>query len=173
LESRIHVVADGAEWIALQSAEVFGDQADLLIDFYRVSEYLAAAAPACHPASPRSWLHTQQKRLRRGAAHLVLAAMKPFAEDQTDDATDPPVRAAIRHLKNRIQYLDYPKALALDLPIGSGMIESAHKHVLQARLKQAGTAWLPHNSDSIAQHRVLRANNQWDRYWDHQLPLAA
>ena len=30
---RIHVVADGAEWIRLQSREVFGDQADLLVDF--------------------------------------------------------------------------------------------------------------------------------------------
>ncbi len=59
-EARIHVVADGAEWIALQSREVFGDQADLLVDFYHVSEYLAAAAQACRPASPRAWLHTSK-----------------------------------------------------------------------------------------------------------------
>jgi hypothetical protein len=28
LESRIHVVGDGAEWIRLQTREVFGDQAN-------------------------------------------------------------------------------------------------------------------------------------------------
>ena len=49
LESRIHIVADGAEWIRLQSREIFGDQCHLLVDFYHVSEYLAAAAPACRP----------------------------------------------------------------------------------------------------------------------------
>lgn len=58
--------------------------------------------------------------------------------------------------------LAYPRALALGLPIGSGMIESGHRHVLQARLKQAGTAWLPDHADQIAHWRVLKANRQWE-----------
>jgi hypothetical protein len=44
LESHIHVVADGAEWIQQQSQEVFGEQGHFLVDFYHVSEYLAEAA---------------------------------------------------------------------------------------------------------------------------------
>ncbi len=167
LESRIHVVADGAEWIALQSREVFGDQADVLVDFYHVSQYLAAAAAVCRPKSPRSWLHTQQKRLRRGKPLRVLAAMEPFAEAE-DDGDDPPVRAALRYLRHRLESLDYPGAISRDLPIGSGLIESGHKHVLQARLKKAGSAWLPANADALAQLRVLRANQQWDAYWEDQ-----
>ncbi len=51
-------------------------------------------------------------------------------------------------------------ARALGLPIGSGMIESGNRHVLQARLKQAGTAWLPDHADQIAHLRVLRVNQQ-------------
>ena len=172
-EGRIHVVADGAEWIAIQSREVFGDQADLLVDFYHVSEYLAAAAPSCRPASPRAWLHTQQKRLKRGAVDKVLASMADFLEDP---ATTPdelaPVRVATRYLSNRLHCLNYPKAIANDLPIGSGLIESGHKHVLHARLKKAGCAWLPNNAHAIAHLRVLRANQQWDDFWQPQ-PLAA
>ncbi|MGV3772404.1 MAG: ISKra4 family transposase, partial [Verrucomicrobiales bacterium] len=57
-------------------------------------------------------------------------------------------------------------AQMLDLPIGSGMIESGHRHVLQARLKKAGTAWLPNNADDLAQLRVLRANEQWQAFWN-------
>jgi hypothetical protein len=53
-----------------------------------------------------------------------------------------PVRRGHRYLSNRIGSLDYPRALKLGLPIGSGMIESGHRHVLQARLKKAGAAWL-------------------------------
>jgi hypothetical protein len=34
LKSRIHVVADGAEWIQQQSQEVFGQQGSFLVDFY-------------------------------------------------------------------------------------------------------------------------------------------
>jgi len=56
-------------------------------------------------------------------------------------------------------------AIKTGLPIGSGMIESGHKHVLQERLKKAGVAWLPENADAIAQLRVLRSNNQWESLW--------
>lgn len=171
LESRIHVVVDGAEWLRLQSREVFGGQADVLVDFYHVSEYLAAAAPCCRPRAPRAWLHTQQKRLRRGAAARVLEALEPFCEPTNVAEEQAPVRAAWRYLHNRRQCLDYPAALARELPIGSGLIESGHKHLLQARLKQAGSAWLPAHADAIAQLRVLRANRQWEDFW--QTPHAA
>ena len=77
-----------------------------------------------------------------------------------------PVRQGHRYLGNRLDFLDYPGALALGLPIGSGLIESGHRHVLQARLKKAGTAWLPEHADQIAHLRVLRANNQWLSIWN-------
>jgi len=165
LESRIHVVADGAEWIRLQSREVFGEQAEVLVDFYHVSEYLAAAAPICRPKAPRAWLHTQQKRLRRGAAALVFEALEPFREPASVAEEEAPVRAAWRYLDKRRACLDYPAALARELPIGSGLIESGHKHVLHARLKRPGSAWLPAHADALAQLRVLRANRQWDDFW--------
>jgi hypothetical protein len=38
LESHLQVVGDGAEWIALQTREVFGDDATLLTDYFHLSE---------------------------------------------------------------------------------------------------------------------------------------
>ena len=168
LDSRIHVVADGAEWIRLQSREVFAEQGDLLMDFYHVSEYLAAAAQYCRPKAPDAWRRTQQKRLKCGAVQKILLSMEPFAEPPTVDDTAAPVRNAIRYLSNRLDCLDYPRAISNGLPIGSGLIESAHKHLLQARLKLAGSAWLRPNADAIAQLRVLRANQHWDSFWQDQ-----
>jgi hypothetical protein len=77
-----------------------------------------------------------------------------------------PVNNAHRYLTNRKDCLDYPRALRLGLPIGSGMIESGHRHVLQARLKKAGAAWLLPNADHIANLRVLRANGDWLTLWN-------
>jgi len=37
--------------------------------------------------------------------------MEPFAEPQTVDDTDAPVRAALRYLSNRLAYLDDPRAI--------------------------------------------------------------
>ena len=42
----------------------------------------------------------------------------------------------LRYLSNRVGCLDYPRALDQDLPIGSGMIESGHRHGLHCRLKK-------------------------------------
>ena len=166
LNSRIHTVGDGADWIQLQSREVFGGQAHFLCDFFHVSEYLGAAAPVCRPAQPDQWRRTQQQRLKRGAVPKVLAALAEQLEAEATPDDQAPVRAGHRYLGNRLDALDYPGALALGLPIGSGMIESGHRHVLHARLKQAGTAWLPDHADQIAHLRVLRANNQWSSLWN-------
>ena len=166
LNSRIHAVADGAPWICLQSREVFGAQGRFLCDFYHVSEYLAAAAPVCRAAQPERWRRTQKKRLRRGAAPLVVAALAEHLEPLQTPDEEAPVRSAHRYLSNRLDSLDYPLAVQLGLPIGSGMIESGHRHVLHGRLKKAGAAWLHEHADQIAHLRVLRANQQWDSFWN-------
>lgn len=171
LNSHIHVVADGAEWIARQSRDVFGAQANLLTDFFHVSEYLAAAGETCRPQSSARWLQTQQQRLKRGALPLVFQELERHLEPPQQPEPSAPVRAAYRYLDNRRDALDYADALARELPIGSGMIESGHKHVLQARLKKAGTAWLPSNADAIAQLRILRANHRWDDFWTSSKPI--
>jgi hypothetical protein len=159
--SHIHALGDGAEWIRLQSREVFQRQGTFLCDFYPVSEYLGAAAPVMRPEQPDRWRRTQQERLKRGAAQKVLAALESGLEPEGTAEEDAPVRSGHRYLTHRLDCLDYPRAQALGLPIGSGLIESGHRHVLQARLKKPGIAWLRAHADQIAHLRVLRANHQW------------
>lgn len=166
LQSQIHVVADGAEWIRLQSQEVFAEQAHVLLDFYHASEYLAAASESCRPAAAKQWRHTQQRRLLAGASAKVLADLKLFLEPAPVPDEHAPVRAAHRYLGHRLNQLDYPRAARLDLPIGSGLIESGHRHVLQQRLKRPGTAWLQDNAEALAQLRVLRSNGLWSHFWN-------
>ena len=166
INSQVHALGDGAEWIRLQTREVFGAQGTFLCDFYHVSEYLAEAAPSCRAKAPDRWRRTQQKRLARGDVGKVIAALaKNLEPDGTPDELAP-VTNAHRYVTNRIDCLDYPRALKLGLPIGSGMIESGHRHVLQARLKKAGAAWLDTSADNIANLRVLRANGQWLTLWN-------
>ena len=137
-----------------------------LCDFFHVSEYLGEAAPICRPAQPHPWRRTQQQRLRRGDVAKVLTALEGHLEPVGTAEEEAPVRNAYRYVSNRQDCLDYPRALGLGLPIGSGMIESGHRHVLQARLKKAGTAWLHDHADQIAHLRVLRANRHWEALWN-------
>lgn len=166
LDTQIHALGDGAEWIRLQTREVFGAQGTFLCDYFHVSEYLGEAAPSCRPQAPQRWRQTQQDRLKRGALDKVIAALAQSVESVGTPEELAPVRQGHRYLSNRTDCLDYPRALRLGLPIGSGMIESGHRHVLQARLKKAGAAWLIPNADRIANLRVLRANGQWLSLWN-------
>ena len=165
LNSQIHALGDGAEWIRLQTSEVFGSAATFLCDYYHVSEYLAEAAPTCRAKAPKGWRRTQQSRLKRGAPQQVIEALAEHLEPVGTAEELAPVRNCHRYLSNRTDCLDYPRALRLGLPIGSGMIESGHQHILQARLKKAG-AWLMTSADHMANLRVLRANGQWLSLWN-------
>lgn len=159
--TQLHVVGDGAGWIAKQCEQCLG--ADYLIDFYHVCEYLAAASvkAATHPR----WMQVQKSRLKSNRVDKVIEALRPHLEREHIAEEDAPVRAAIRYLHNRADQLDYKSAIENDLPIGSGMIESGHRHVLQQRLKKAGAWWTHDNAQSIAAIRVTRANQEEDQYW--------
>ena len=73
-------------------------------------------------------------------------------------------------LSQRREQLDYAGARAAGLPIGSGEIESGHRHVIQQRLKLAGGWWKESNAQAMLSLRVARANQLWDPYWLHLNP---
>jgi len=76
-----------------------------------------------------------------------------------------PVTDCDRYLRNRLTQLDYQGALEKGLPIGSGEIESAHRYVIQARLKLPGAWWTPTNVEAMLALRLARANREYDGYW--------
>lgn len=159
--TQLHALGDGASWIAKQCEQCLG--ADYLVDFYHVCEYLAAAASkaATHPR----WMQVQKNRLKNNQVDKVIETLKPFLEEESIPEEDAPVRTALRYLENRIDQLDYKSAIENELPIGSGMIESGHRHVLQQRLKKAGAWWTHDNAQRMAALRVLRANQADEEYW--------
>lgn len=53
---------------------------------------------------------------------------------------------------HRMRYSEFREQ---DVPIGSGIVESAHKHVLQVRMKQAGQRWSILRGRRMVQLRAL------------------
>lgn len=104
-------MGDGAEWIRLQSCQVFGKQGTFLCDFFHVSEYLAAAAEGSQGKKADPWRRTQQKRLKGGAAQKVIETLEEHLEPEGTPEEETPVRNAHRYLTNRMDCLDYPRAI--------------------------------------------------------------
>ena len=159
--SHLHAVGDGAPWIAHQVDARFGTQGTYLVDFFHTCEYLGAAAPACAAHSAGAWMETQMGRLKANQSGAVLEALAPHLEADYDG----PVAACDRYLRNRLTQLDYQGALEQGLPIGSGEIESAHRYVIQERLKLPGAWWTPTNIEAMLALRLNRENREYDDYW--------
>jgi hypothetical protein len=164
--TQIHCVGDGAPWIADQSERVFGLQGDFLIDFYHLCDYLGAAAESISPATKRDWLAEQKKKLKDGNISEVMGTLETYLEPPSVPKENAPVRACHRYMVNRRGQFKYKEALAEGLPIGSGAVESAHRYVIQDRLKIAGAWWTSENAHNMLALRALRANNRWEAYWD-------
>lgn len=165
MHTKVHVVCDGAPWIANQAQNYLKPYRQLL-DFYHVCEYLNEAKPQRRPSQRGpGWMNTQKRRLQNNRYDLVLEELGKRVESNDIDDEQAPVRRAFRYLNNRTDKLDYQGAMAENLPIGSGMIESAHKQVIQSRLKIAGASWSINNAQSMIQTRAIRESGYWATCW--------
>ena len=140
--SNVHTVGDGAPWIVSQVEEHFGAQGSYLIE-----------------------MDAQKEALKTGRLHKALAALAPRIEAPDTDHDQAPVRRCHRYLSDRANHLNYRDALANDLPIGSGEIESAHRYIAQQRLKRPGAWWRVKHAEYMLALRINRRNGDWAAYW--------
>jgi hypothetical protein len=160
----IAVLGDGAEWIWHLAAEHF-PTAVHIVDWYHASERIWALGRALvGEETPETaiWVEAQLERLAAGQAATLAA------EWQTLPVRGEPVRgeaAAIRdeqvtYFTNQAGRMAYDQYRAAGWDIGSGMVESACKHLIAARHKGAGMRWSEAGAQRVAAVRVLLANER-------------
>lgn len=69
------------------------------------------------------------------------------------------------YFTDHVERLDYPRYRAMGLPIGSGIIESACKAVLEQRECDSGMHWQEPHAQTIATLRAMQRSEQWDHLW--------
>ena len=76
-------------------------------------------------------------------------------------------------LKKRIRYytenndrMNYKAYREQGFMIGSGIIESGHKHILQARMKKSGQHWSQHGAEKMARLRALYKTHGPEHFYD-------
>lgn len=162
--THIHGVGDGAPWIAEQYEEQFGANHEFLIDFFHVSEYLGEASKVVgSELEGREWYKTQREKLCTNRESEVVKNLEDLHELNPELK---PIEKCLRYLANRMEHLNYASAIAEDLPIGSGEVESGHRSVLQKRLKKPGAWWTMANAETMAHLKTLQANSYWNDFWD-------
>ena len=59
----------------------------------------------------------------------------------------------------------YDQYLADGLPIGSGVIEGACRHLVKDRLARTGARWRLRGAEAVLRLRALRSSGDFDEYW--------
>lgn len=169
-KTEVHCIGDGAPWISEQADRIFASQGSYLLDFYHVSEYLAGASEEINPEDTKGWLKEQQSLLKSGELYRVLQNLEFFIYSDQKNQEKSAAYKCYNYLVKRISQLDYFGAILNGLPIGSGEIESGHRHVIQKRMKRAGMWWKEENAEDMLQLLTLRSNGCWEDYWDKSYP---
>lgn len=165
---RVALVVDGAEW-----EQAFADAhcpgAVRMLDFGHGAQRLSAVAAAVWGSGPsaETWAAAQRAELRDGTPEAVIAAIRALPVTDAPDAT---VAARVQdevlgYLEPRLAQMRYAVFRAEGLPIGSGIVESANKTVVEARLKGAGRRWAERHVTPMVAMRGALYSDRWAEAW--------
>lgn len=144
----------------------------IIMDIFHVSEYLWDASTAFYEeSSPKreQWVGERLQNVLRGKAAHVAAGMRRSATLQKLTAKQrKPVDEAARYLLNHQRYMRYDLYLAAGMPIGTGVIESACRHLVCDRM-DGGARWSIKGAEAVMQMRALRSSGDFDQYWDYHV----
>jgi hypothetical protein len=147
-------------------AACFAAYAIGILDFYHAVQNLWKGAKAWldgRSKKARLWFASARHRLRHDETNAVLNDITVALKLGGLSAT------ARQALRNLYEYLDtheyhirYQKFRELGLPIGSGMVESACKWLIQQRFKGVGMRWSEDGFNHLLHLRLAWVNGRFD-----------
>jgi hypothetical protein len=141
----------------------------IVVDFIHVAQYVWGAALAFFPGDQTHqdrWVRTHLLEILRGKASVVAAGIRRSATRRAMAAADrEPVDTCADYLLTYGPYLRYDKALAEGLPIASGVVEGACRHLVNDRMNVTGARWSLQGAEAVLRLRALRSSDDFEAYW--------
>ena len=155
---------DGADWCQTFT-DMHRPDAVRILDFPHCCEHITILLDALRKAGLRFPVEMLDRSLHvlkhRGPRSLLrMADRLPDPLSQQEE-----VRLQLNYLRKREAMIQYPQFQRDGWPIGSGMVESANKNVVQTRLKGPGMHWERHNVNPMLALRNAVCNERWLEMW--------
>ena len=167
------VIGDGSEWI-WHRATLFVRRCEIL-DFWHAMEYAWAYARLQFGEGARRaehWTRRVAHDLKAGHVQAVIARLHTLQPNSPESREA--LATLIRYYTTHAARMQYDEYQRLGYGIGSGAVESAHKQVVHARLRQAGMRWSEVGARRLLALRLLLLNGDWARADQLRLvPVAA
>jgi hypothetical protein len=165
------VLSDGQEELLRQvyaAAERYKVDIIVVQDFVHVLEYLWKAGHALHPEEPQereSWVQDRAAAVLAGRAPDVAVGLRRAAtRKQLSQNERKPVDKAADYIENNQERLQYDQALAHGLPIATGVIEGACRHLVKDRMDITGARWGLERAEAILKLRSLKVSGDLTAY---------
>ena len=159
LKDRLVFINDGAAWIREWIADNY-PLAISVLDIYHALEYLYGFAEKAFPdpQKKKQWCDCQKELLLASQVHTVIDNIK------TVNAKEDEKKKLIGYYQNNTHRMKYKLYRNIGCGIiGSGAIESAHRTVIQKRMKLAGQRWSFKGVKNMLRLRIIDMNNQWSK----------
>lgn len=159
LDNRLIFISDGATWIKNWIEDAF-PAAISVLDYYHACEHLHEFSNSFFKdkALEQKWTTQQKELILSSQLPEVLKNIKAIAP-KNEEANK--LIAYYESNKDRMDYKKY-KQLGCGI-IGSGAIESAHRTVIQKRMKLSGQRWSKQGAQNMLNLRVINKNQQWSK----------
>ena len=155
------ILGDGAHWIWEMAAEHFGAERTEIVDYWHATEHVWTVGRALLGADPDvvgAWAEAW-------CVDLLEHGVEPFlAELRSIEPASPEAAEVLRvergYFTTNAARMAYPTFHTRGLPIGSGAVESAAKHVVQVRMKRSGMRWSDAGGEAMLALCAYRASNR-------------
>ena len=146
--------------------DCFEEHAQGVLDFYHAAQNLWKGAKAWLDGRTRSahqWFVQARRKLRRGKACEVLADIQAALDlEGLPASTHKTLTNLYCYLDKHREHIDYARFKELGLPIGSGIVESACKWLIQQRFKGVGMRWSEDGFNHLLHLRLDWVNGRFD-----------
>jgi hypothetical protein len=160
----VRAIMDGADWCQL-FVDKHRPDAVRMLDFPHAGEHINELLEALEqakmlfpPQMLERCLHILKHRGPRPLLRMADRLECHLAERKG-------IHEHLDYLRKREALMQYPQFRRDGWPIGSGMVESANKNVVEARLKGAGMHWQRKNVNPMLALRNAVCNGRWREMW--------
>jgi hypothetical protein len=157
---RVIVLGDGAPWIWNLASDCFGDRVEIL-DYYHATEHIWKLANTLYGEGSNKagrWAKRQCGRVLTRGVEGLLRALRAIRRCRPE-AKETLRRERGYFLTNRVR-MGYPSFKEQGLPIGSGAVESAARHLVQQRMKLSGARWSKAGAQAVLNVRCHILSNR-------------
>mgnify|MGYP003494188057 CR=1 FL=1 len=137
-----------------------------LIDFYHAAENLWKFAEVifCKTKQAKEWFEKARSTMKYKSFSALVKEMQKLVDTLSSNKKKTEAEAKLSYFSGQPQRFNYSQVKAMNLPIGSGAIESLIRQVVNLRLKGNGKFWLPEHAEIILHGRCQWAAAQWDHF---------